>query len=102
MSGKSTVRQANYYPFSSHSDSLGIRYCGVWVRARSKAHQAISYWPRDQNLLDKYDLKPNDAMLSDKSHHPLFDELICNHSAQMLAGGGCQNTARGAQVRPGN
>lgn len=62
----------------------------------------ISYWSRDQDLLAKCGLKPNDAILSDEIRRPLFDDLIQNHSAQMLAGGGSQNTARGAQVRPGD
>jgi adenosine kinase len=29
----------------------------------------------------------------------LFDDLIQNHDAKLIAGGAAQNTARGAQVR---
>lgn len=54
---------------------------------------------RDQNLLDKYRLKPNNAILAEEAHRSLFDDLIENYSAQTTAGGGAQNTARGAQVR---
>ncbi|RMJ22912.1 adenosine kinase [Aspergillus sp. HF37] len=52
---------------------------------------------RDQNLLDKYRLKPNDAILAEDAHRSLFDDLIEKYSAQTTAGGGAQNTARGAQ-----
>jgi adenosine kinase len=53
---------------------------------------------RDQALLDKYDLKANDAILADpEKHMGLFEDLIQNYKAVLIAGGAAQNTARGAQ-----
>jgi adenosine kinase len=54
---------------------------------------------RDQALLQKYGLKANDAILADEKHLGIYDDLIENHAAALSAGGGAQNTARGAQVR---
>ncbi|KAJ5739135.1 Adenosine kinase [Penicillium manginii] len=48
-------------------------------------------------LLDKYGLKANDAILAAEFHKGLFDDLIDNWSAETTAGGGAQNTARGSQ-----
>jgi adenosine kinase len=43
-------------------------------------------------------MKPNDAILADESKHmPLYEDLLQNHSAKLIAGGAAQNTARGAQ-----
>lgn len=53
---------------------------------------------RDDALLSKYNLKPNDATLAADQHKPLYDDLIQNHRAKVIAGGG-SNIARGAQVR---
>ncbi|KAF3211513.1 adenosine kinase [Orbilia oligospora] len=52
-----------------------------------------------QELLDKYNLKANDAILADPNtnHLELYDELVNNYSAKFVAGGAAQNTARGAQ-----
>ncbi|EMC92199.1 hypothetical protein BAUCODRAFT_77899 [Baudoinia panamericana UAMH 10762] len=51
----------------------------------------------DQALLDKYGLKPNDAILAEDKHKGLYEELLQKQDVQMLAGGAAQNTARGAQ-----
>jgi len=51
----------------------------------------------DDALLNQYGLKPNDAILAEEKHLSLFEELIQNRSAKLLAGGAAQNTARGAQ-----
>ncbi|KAF1844161.1 Ribokinase-like protein [Cucurbitaria berberidis CBS 394.84] len=52
----------------------------------------------DQKLLDKYGLKPNDAILADPEKHlGIYDELIKDYNAVLIAGGAAQNTARGAQ-----
>jgi len=49
-------------------------------------------------LLQKYELLPNNAILADESKHlPLYDELVANHSIQYIAGGSGQNTMRAAQ-----
>ena len=51
-------------------------------------------------MLEKYGLKPNDAILAEEKHMGLYEDLIQNHDAKLIAGGAAQNTARGAQVRP--
>jgi len=52
---------------------------------------------RDETLLGKYDLKPNDAILAEERHKGLYEDLLQNHDAKLIAGGAAQNTARGAQ-----
>lgn len=54
----------------------------------------------DAALLQKYGLKDNDAILAEEKHMPLYEELLQNHDAKLIAGGAAQNTARGAQVFP--
>lgn len=54
---------------------------------------------RDEALLNKYGLKANDAILAEEKHATLYDELINERDAKLIAGGAAQNTARGAQVR---
>lgn len=57
-------------------------------------------WYSDDKLLEKYGLKANDAILADpEKHMGLYDDLIQNFDAKLIAGGAAQNTARGAQVR---
>lgn len=51
----------------------------------------------DEKLLAKYDLKANDAILAEEKHMGLYEDLIQNHDAKLIAGGAAQNTARGAQ-----
>ncbi|KAI1185894.1 Ribokinase-like protein [Nemania serpens] len=51
----------------------------------------------NQELLEKYGLKANDAILAEEKHIPLYDELLNNYDAKLIAGGAAQNTARGAQ-----
>jgi adenosine kinase len=51
----------------------------------------------DAALLEKYSLKPNDAILAEEKHLGLYEDLLNNYSAKLIAGGGAQNTARGAQ-----
>lgn len=53
---------------------------------------------RDEKLLEKYGLKANDAILAEEKHLGLYDDLIQNYNAVLIAGGAAQNTARGAQV----
>jgi adenosine kinase len=49
-------------------------------------------------LLDKYGLKANDAILADpEKHMDLYEDLLQNYNAVLIAGGAAQNTARGAQ-----
>ncbi|KAI9818491.1 MAG: adenosine kinase [Pycnora praestabilis] len=48
-------------------------------------------------MLEQYGLKPNDAILAEDKHMGLYEDLINNHDAKLIAGGAAQNTARGAQ-----
>jgi adenosine kinase len=49
-------------------------------------------------LLQKYELLPNNAILADESKHlPLYAELVAEHTIQYIAGGSGQNTMRAAQ-----
>ena len=49
-------------------------------------------------MLKQYGLNANDAILAEEKHMTLYEELMQNRNAQLLAGGAAQNTARGAQV----
>ncbi|KAH8673818.1 adenosine kinase [Xylariales sp. PMI_506] len=51
----------------------------------------------NQELLDKYGLKADDAILAEAKHIPLYEDLLNNYDAKLIAGGAAQNTARGAQ-----
>lgn len=51
----------------------------------------------DEALLKKYNLKANDAILAEKEHLGLYEDLLNNFDAKLIAGGAAQNTARGAQ-----
>ncbi|KAF9127656.1 adenosine kinase [Mortierella sp. 14UC] len=48
-------------------------------------------------LLARYNLKSNDAILADESHMSLYEEIIGFPDVIYVAGGASQNTARGAQ-----
>ncbi|CAI4219234.1 unnamed protein product [Parascedosporium putredinis] len=52
----------------------------------------------DDALLEKYGLKANDAILAEDKHLPIYEDLLNNYDAKLLAGGAAQNSARGAQV----
>jgi len=43
-------------------------------------------------------LKPDDAILAEEKHLPIYEEITTNYSPKYLAGGAAQNSARGAQV----
>lgn len=47
--------------------------------------------------LDKYGLKPNDAVLAEAKHMPVYQELVDNHDVEYIAGGATQNSIRVAQ-----
>jgi adenosine kinase len=49
-------------------------------------------------MLKKYDIKANDAILAEDKHMGLYEDLLQNRNAKLIAGGAAQNTARGAQV----
>ena len=52
----------------------------------------------DHTLLNKYNLKPNDAILAEEKHMPLYKEISNNPSVEYIAGGSTQNSLRVAQV----
>lgn len=52
----------------------------------------------DQNLLDKYGLKSNDAILAEEKHMPLYEEILNNEQIEFTAGGSAQNSLRIVQV----
>ncbi|GJE89640.1 adenosine kinase [Phanerochaete sordida] len=49
-----------------------------------------------EELLKKYDLKANDAILAEEKHTPLYEELVKDYKPTYVAGGAAQNAARGA------
>lgn len=57
----------------------------------------------NQEILDKYGLKNNDAILAESKHLGLYEELLNNFEAKIIPGGAAQNSARGAQyILPNN
>lgn len=50
-----------------------------------------------QELLTKYELSLNNAILADERHFPLYEELVKNFPVQYIAGGATQNSIRVAQ-----
>ena len=50
-----------------------------------------------QDMLDKYELKLDSAILAEEKHIPLYKDLIDNHNAGFIAGGATQNSIRIAQ-----
>lgn len=51
----------------------------------------------DDSLLKKYDMEPNNAILAEEKHNPLYGELVEQHKAEFIAGGSVQNTLRVAE-----
>ena len=50
-----------------------------------------------QDILDKYDVKMDNAILAEEKHLPIYKELVDNYSVQYIAGGATQNSIRVAQ-----
>lgn len=50
-----------------------------------------------EDLLDKYDVKLDSAILAEEKHQPLFKELVEKYNPQYIAGGATQNSIRVAQ-----
>lgn len=50
-----------------------------------------------QDMLDKYNVKLDSAILAESSHMPIYEDLIKNHKAGFIAGGATQNSIRIAQ-----
>ncbi|KAG8914588.1 adenosine kinase, partial [Tulasnella sp. 417] len=51
---------------------------------------------KSDELLKKYNLKANDAILASKDHMPIYDEIVKDHNPVYVAGGAAQNAARAA------
>ena len=51
----------------------------------------------EQDFLDKYKLKANDAILGDDSHKVIVEDMTANFKCRYIAGGSVQNTLRAAQ-----
>ena len=49
-------------------------------------------------LLQRYDLTLNNAILAEEKHIPLYQELVHNYKCDFIAGGATRNTIRVAQV----
>jgi adenosine kinase len=49
------------------------------------------------SFLEKYGLKPGNAILAEAKHLPLYEELIANYKVEYIAGGAGQNSARACQ-----
>ena len=52
----------------------------------------------DKKVLEKYDLKADDAILVEEKHESIYDYVRENFEIAYVAGGAAQNTARAAQV----
>eukprot|EP00522_Entomoneis_paludosa_P011289 CAMPEP_0172447634 /NCGR_PEP_ID=MMETSP1065-20121228/6910_1 /TAXON_ID=265537 /ORGANISM="Amphiprora paludosa, Strain CCMP125" /LENGTH=347 /DNA_ID=CAMNT_0013198991 /DNA_START=42 /DNA_END=1085 /DNA_ORIENTATION=- len=50
-----------------------------------------------QDVLDKYDVKLDSAILAEEKHQPLYKELVEKYPVQYIAGGATQNSIRVAQ-----
>ena len=50
-----------------------------------------------QDVLDKYGVKLDSAILAEEKHQPLYQELVQNYQVQYIAGGATQNSMRVAQ-----
>ena len=48
-------------------------------------------------LLDKYGVQLDSAILAEEKHQPLYEELVQNYAVQYIAGGATQNSMRVAQ-----
>lgn len=51
----------------------------------------------EQDVLDKWGCKLNDAILAEEKHKPLYTELAKTHDVEYIAGGATQNSIRVAQ-----
>ncbi len=51
----------------------------------------------DKDFLQKYDMKPNDAILADDKHKSMYDDLTARFEVEYVPGGATQNVVRVAQ-----
>lgn len=50
-----------------------------------------------QDVLDKYEVKLDSAILAEDKHLPIYKELVDSYKPQYIAGGATQNSIRVAQ-----
>lgn len=50
-----------------------------------------------QDMLDKYEVTLDSAILAEPKHLPMYQELVANYSPKFIAGGATQNSIRVAQ-----
>ncbi|CAA2969027.1 adenosine kinase 2 [Olea europaea subsp. europaea] len=51
----------------------------------------------DQEFLNKFDIKLNNAILAEEKHLSMYDEMASNYNVEYIAGGATQNSIRVAQ-----
>ncbi|KZV26059.1 adenosine kinase 2 [Dorcoceras hygrometricum] len=51
----------------------------------------------DQEFLDKFDIRLNNAILAEDKHLPMYDEMASKYKVEYIAGGATQNSIRVAQ-----
>ncbi|KAI5665285.1 hypothetical protein M9H77_24608 [Catharanthus roseus] len=51
----------------------------------------------DQEFLDKYEIKLNNAILAEDKHLPMYEEMASKYNVEYIAGGATQNSIRIAQ-----
>lgn len=51
----------------------------------------------DQDFLNKYDIKPNNAILAEDKHLSMYEEMTSKYNVDFIAGGATQNSIRVAQ-----
>ncbi|KAM3340277.1 adenosine kinase 2 [Capsicum galapagoense] len=51
----------------------------------------------DQDFLNKYDIKPNNAILAEDKHLPMYEEMTSKYNVEFIAGGATQNSIKVAQ-----
>ena len=51
-----------------------------------------------QDFLDKYDLEPDNTILAEKKHLPIYEDLSNKFNVKYIPGGTTLNTVRVAQV----
>uniref|UniRef100_A0A336M4V2 Adenosine kinase n=1 Tax=Culicoides sonorensis TaxID=179676 RepID=A0A336M4V2_CULSO len=51
----------------------------------------------DEKFLEKHGLKPDNAILAEEKHIPIYKELVDEHNAEFIAGGSVQNSLRVCQ-----
>ena len=53
----------------------------------------------EPEFLAEYGLKPNNAILAEEAHQPMYRKVVEKYDVEYIAGGSVQNTLRVAQVR---